>query len=120
MIEVQTWSDVLKLKNHIDSAMYDHIEARFRTLHQSYCAFENICQSLSEFSLADYGAIVLVQSYEELKPLIIETAWIQHLKDYDLFVALVPVNNSTCKEYLIPHALMTPKQIEAFKEEYCL
>lgn len=29
MIEVQTWSDVVKLKNHIDSAMYDHIEARF-------------------------------------------------------------------------------------------
>ncbi len=120
MLEVQTWSDVLKLNNRIDSALYNHIQARFRTLHQSYCAAENICQALSEFSLADYGAIVLVQSYEELKPLIIETAWMQTLKAYDIFVALVPVNNSTCKEYLIPHALMTPKQIESFKEEYCL
>ncbi|MEA5135026.1 MAG: hypothetical protein VB035_02680 [Candidatus Fimivivens sp.] len=120
MIEVQTWSDVLKLNNRIDSALYDHIETRFRTLHQNYCAAENICQALSEFSLADYGAIVLVQSYEELKPLIIETAWMQTLKAYGIFVALVPVNNSTCKEYLIPHALMTPKQIEAFKGEYCL
>lgn len=120
MIEVQTWADVVKLKSHIDSAMYDHIETRFRTLHQNYCAAENICQALSEFSLADYGAIVLLQSYEELKPLIIETAWMQTLKAYDIFVALVPVNNSTCKEYLIPNALMTLKQIEAFKEEYCL
>lgn len=120
MIEVQTWSDALELEKQIDNDLYIYITARFRTLHQSYCASEKICRSLSEFSLADYGAIVLIQSYEELKPLIIETAWIQSLKGYDLFVALVPVNNSTCKEYLIPHALMTPKQIGAFKEEYCL
>lgn len=120
MIEVQNWSDVLALEKQIDNDLYIYIEVRFRTLHQSYCASEKICLSLSEFSLADYGAIVLVQSYEELRPLIVETAWIQSLKDYDLFVALVPVNNSTCKEYLIPHALMTPKQIEAFKEEFCI
>ena len=120
MIVIETWSDVKALKNNIDSPMYDFIETRFRTLHQSYCAAENICQSLSEFSLADYGAIVLVQSYEEINSLIIETAWIQSLKAYDIFVALVPSNNSSCKEYLIPYPLMTTSQIESFKEEYCL
>lgn len=120
MIVVETWSDVKALINNIDSPMYDFIETRFRTLHQSYCAAENICQSLSEFSLADYGAIVLVQSSEELRPLIIETAWIYSLKAYDMFIALVPSNNSSCKEYLIPYPLMTASQIKLFEEEYCL
>ena len=121
MIVVETWSDILSLEAHLEPVLYSRLQKRFRTLHQPYCAANTGRLTLSEFSLTDYGAIVLVHSFDEIESISIESAWTISLpNNRSIFIALVPINNGCCKEYWIPYDLMTSDQIEAFKGDYCL
>lgn len=118
MIVVTTWSEVLSVESLMSPNLYGLIQQRFRTLHQIYCAAGD--PPLSQFCLADSGAIHLLQVCDELKAIPIESAWEEPRESPYAFIALVPVSNSACREYLIPFGILTPQQIQEIKEEYCL
>lgn len=115
MIQITTLNELSSLRKGISSGLFRFISDRIHMLSQIYCANELL--SLAQFCLAEYGAIYLVQAYDEIDGLIFESFEKLVLDDSIIYIAQHLSNNEYCADYIIPQNILSIQQIKGIEEE---
>ncbi|MEM1484021.1 hypothetical protein V6615_03965 [Oscillospiraceae bacterium PP1C4] len=115
MIRITTQKDIEDLRNIISKNLYDLLTCHFHTLDKIYCAIED--NPMAQFSLDDYGAIYLVQAYDEIKGKIFESVEKNSLHDIVIYIAQHLSNNEYCADYIIPQSILNNAERNQIEKE---
>ncbi len=115
MLTITTWQDIAAAQEHINSDVNLLIIARFKQLYSLFCADESL--PMEQFSLKEYGAINIVESYTEIEGKTFELVMKFKVHKTIIYVAAYLTNNEVCSDFYIPAGILNLKQINAIEKE---
>ncbi len=115
MLTITTWQDITSTQHRINPDVYLLITARFQQLYSLFCSDESL--SMEQFSLKEYGAINIVESYSEIEGKTFELVMKFKVHKTIVYVAAYLHNNEVCSDFYIPADILNLEQIEALEKE---
>ncbi len=111
MIKITTMADTQTLPDNLRKFVQD----RFQFLYKVY--LEDQAIPMEQFSLAEYGEISIVESYQEVAEELFQFVEIYNLDSGTIYLAMTVPNNDVAIDYLIPKNILTPSEIALLEEQ---
>lgn len=115
MLTITTWQDIKLAQDRIDPDVYLLITARFKQLYVLFCSDDSL--PMEQFSLKEYGAINIVESYAEIEGKTFELVMKFKVHEDIIYVATYLTNNEVCSDFYIPANILNFEQINALEKE---
>lgn len=113
MLTISTLSHITATT--LPQPMQQYLHQRIATLHKNYCS--DGLPPLEQFSLCDYGNILLAESYTEIADMTFESVSNITIDKGVYYLCAWVTNNETCCDVLIAQSLLTDSQRQNMENE---